>query len=322
MKQPIKITSAREEANVLHLLSVLLMAGVPLVKAVGPAKKAFPKFTFPFDIVAGRLEKGEFELFEGLGDYFSPVVPVILKYGSLGGMLEVAFLRASDVVISTEKLAALGGGVSPEKINELNYYRLLGHMLGCGSPLLSAMNIAAELYLPAEIRESVRKPIMEGEMISDGFRANPKFFSPIGAGFVNMGEQIGAVPEACETFAEFQERYLALSAVKTDFECLLTAELFIEFAYLKFLLNFSDTITLERCLTLVSEASTVPSRKVAFAALAEKVESEVSIGAAMASMPADFPEWMTVMFQEVSNRNELTETLARAMSYISWQLGE
>ena len=318
-----KITSNREESRVLGLLGNLLTSNIPLVKALGIVAKTFPSFKFPLDIVEKRLNDGEgVELFTGLEDYFSGFVPSAIKYGSMGGRTEIAFLKASKMLLSTEKL--LAGGIPVVCVNEVNYYRFLGLLLEGGCPILTAMKIVGDQYLPSdEIRASVEKPIREGEMLTDGLKAYPELFSVTGCSFMNVGEQMGAVPRVCDLYADLREKQLFLLASLSDCdEATKTArtEAMVEYGLLLFLLELSSgfvTPTMERILLIVSESAKGQVRKVAYANMAEKVKAGQTLGMAMESEQDQFSPYVVAMINQAKDKDELIKILRHVIDSIS-----
>ena len=318
-----RLISNREEARVLGLLGTLLTSGIPLVKALGLTAKTFPAFKFPLDIIEKRLNADEgTELFTGLEGYFSDFVPPAIKYGCMGGVMEIAFSKASRMLLSTEKL--LASGIPAVRVNEVNYYRLLGLLLGGGCPLLTAMKIVGYQCLSSdEIRTSIMKPIREGEMLTDGLKEHPELFSSVGCSFMNIGEQIGAVPEVCESFADLLEKQLLLLASLSDCdEATKTArtEEMIEYGHLLFLLDINsgfDMPTMERILTIVSESATGQARKAVYKTLADKVKTGQTLGVAMESMPDQFSPYVATMINQARNRDELAKVLRHVVDSIS-----
>lgn len=311
----LKTTTNREEARVLHLLGILMKSGVPLIKAIEPVIKTHPNFKYPLEVILDHLKKGRdvAEPMSVLDAYFSGFVKHIIKYGSIGGNLDNVFLEASHMLDSTEKM--IEANPNKFKINEVNYYRLLGSIVGNDCPIIEAMNIVGALYLPSdEVRKSVIKPLMKGGMISDGLRAHPELFSAVGCSFMNAGEQTGAFPEVCRSFADLLEQQIMFYSHSSEADPakkIAQAEEMIEYGHLSFLMNFG--VPIERMLVIVSEASAIPDRKEALKALSEKVKSGITLGAAMESIPRHFSQWVTMIIQKYGNT---PEELYKALQYV------
>src|ERR1035437_3447006 len=318
-KNMTRLTTTMEEARVLRSLGTFMTSGTALINGLPLVAKEFPNFAPALDTVGKQLVDVNMttELFAGLDEYFSSFVPHIMKYGGMGGVPDRALLLASEMLDSAEKL--LARGVPQVKINEVNYYRLLAFMVHGNCPILTAMKIAGEEYLPAEIRASVEKPVRKGDMLSDGFRANPDFFSEVGIAFVFVGEMTGALPEVCAAYAKLRLRQLFLPASPQSEEIL-------DYGHLRLLLLFvSNAMPLEKFLTVVSKASATPSRKAAFEALAAKVKddkSDTALGNAMQSMPDDFAPWITTLVQQAKTPEELENVFGKVIDQLCQQLGK
>lgn len=307
------MTSKRQQARVLRCLGAQLLAGIPLVKALGPAAQTFPEFKTALDIVQKRLDNAtdSHDPFGGLYEFFASVVPIIISLGCRGGQLENSFMMASNMLHTREKFT--NGEVPPALINEMDYYRLIGFLLQCDYPLLPAMDIVAEEYLPfGEVRASVKKPLIEGESITVGLKAHPDLFSAAGISFMSIGEQMGMTPHVCEVFAECREMQLSAFLALSDCDPrvrLSRSEAVMEYGHLRFLLNATE-MSIERMLTVLSETAAYVPRRMVYQEMANQVKGGQALGDAMESFPEHFPLYAAKMVQKAKNNEELAVVLA------------
>lgn len=316
-----KITTNRDEADVLYRLAIMVESGISVIQALPILAKEFPSFKEPLEAIVERMQSTEYfsSYFQGFGEHFSDFVPALY---ARSGSIEKGLLAAAEIIEFTDYLSARG--VPLKSINEANYYRLFGSLMGGHTPILEAMKIAGDSFLPDdEIRKSVFEPVKRGDSILDGLAANPDFFSSAGRTFMFVGESSGAIDETCECFADLKMSHLLLVLSQTGrcAEDAVLAEQFLEYGVFAFLLSVID-VPLPRVLEMVAESCATPRRQQVFAALSEKVKSGIDLGAAMESAPEDFIPWIVDIIKAAKKREDLDPALRRIMICIKWHFRE
>lgn len=109
--------------------------------------------------------------------------------------------------------AALFGGAPREAVAV--WVRLLATLLGAGTPVDRALDVAAGATAHPRVREAaldVRRRVQGGASLADALRGHPALFAEVHVGLVAAGEAGGALAAALTTLAGYLEEEAALRA--------------------------------------------------------------------------------------------------------------
>ena len=312
-----------EEARILRLLGTLVSAGVPFEDALPTVADTASIIGAALMQVHAKLGLGAklSEAFSGWEMNYSAITVAVLGSDGLAGSIDQGAVLL-DLSSTLEQQARLMDLNAPARVvNEVLFYRVLGLMLSASHGIFGSLQLAGDQYLSTEATKHLVKSVREGEMIVDGMKLSPEFFTDMDIGMVELSECLGAVPEVCARWASIKERLFLVSAPTA---CPLPApdrarmDEMISYEQLALLIQGIPS-RLGRSLEVI--AGIVPlSKRNAFATLNEKVRGGMDLSEAMASLPKDFAPFVVQMVRAGEVNGTLEQVFAWILDYLKWDV--
>jgi len=133
------------ESTLWYSLGTLTDAGMPILRSMRIAKKAFPNYDVELANIAESIESGSTitESLEAKPCSFNPLVKYIIERGEYSGNLEGGFFRASNLVEYKENVDE-SIFYNPEQKDKLTFFKYAGCLLDEGIPLTRGLKIISD----------------------------------------------------------------------------------------------------------------------------------------------------------------------------------
>ena len=309
-----------EEAGVFRLWATLASMGFSIVESAKiTAKSVGGIFKTPLLAVAVRLEGGTKlgEAFDG-EKVFSGYVPYIAGKESFNEEVTDMFRLKVASYILERNSRVMRIGSTPEEINEVMFYILLGALCQLGCPILRTLKIAGDEYELGDDSNPLLDEVEKGETITGGMDKLPKKFTVWDRNYIDVGEQSGALPEVCETLAEMKEYALLMSGLQSSgrgLSIIFNKVQMMEYELFAILVDAGMPIL--RALTMVAKAAGA-SDDASFAKMAKAIEEGSLLSEAMEA--ASCPSFIVEMVKLGEGNGDCEIKLRHISGYIKWDV--
>lgn len=145
------------------------------------------------------------------------VVAVLLSILGMSLALNPILMGAIVFAVFAVKIATIYRKINGER-SLASFARILGTLMGCGVPVLQALNITRDTSRTRAFRkatQAVHDAVKEGDTISAILEDN-KCFPSIATNMIDVGEETGALPEMLGKIAEIYEKNIEYSLTKLN----------------------------------------------------------------------------------------------------------
>tara|TARA_Y100000310_G_C20640196_1_gene793479 strand:- start:495 stop:1451 length:957 start_codon:yes stop_codon:yes gene_type:complete len=208
------------ESLLWYSLGTLTDAGLPLLRSLRVAQKAFPNYEKEMVDIGEFIEGGDTmgEAVKAKRESFNPLVPHIIRNTEASAYLEQGFFRSSNLVEYKENVDT-SIFYTQEQKDKLTFYRYLSCLLEENIPLLEGLRITNnsmdEPY--KSISSKMKGDLENGSMFSEAM-AQHKVFTPFEYNMIRAGEAGGVLEIVMARTGDHLRKVYDTNAMKEAYE--------------------------------------------------------------------------------------------------------
>tara|TARA_B100002003_G_C14145465_1_gene550732 strand:+ start:2078 stop:3037 length:960 start_codon:yes stop_codon:yes gene_type:complete len=208
------------ESLLWYSLGTLTDAGLPLLRSLRVAQKAFPNYEKEMADIGEFVEGGNTftESLELKKESFNPLVPHIMKNAEANACLEKGFFRSSNLVEYKENVDTSIFYTQKQK-DKLTFYKYLSCLMDENIPLLKGIRITnISMNEPYKsISSKIEEDLENGSMFSEAM-AQHDVFTPLEYNMIRAGEAGGVLDIVMTRTGDHLRKVYNTNAMKEAYE--------------------------------------------------------------------------------------------------------